>query len=138
MAARLGEREFRALLNWFMVSDPWPLDDESHRAIGALLESESGLRGFSSWVVAYHELPTGRVVNAESRFRTTLEEWAANNYDGALDADKTAPENVIHSKGLDAAIDSLDVPDLDGALEDHADDAEVFPALAWLLGRLMR
>ncbi len=46
---------FRALLDWFMVSDPWILDQESHNLIKSALDSESTQRGYYNWVVAFHE-----------------------------------------------------------------------------------
>lgn len=46
---------FRSLLDWYMVSDPWPLDDNSNGIIMAFLSSEAAKRGYDSWTVAYHE-----------------------------------------------------------------------------------
>lgn len=50
----MSEREFRILLNWFMVSDPWPLSKEDNDEIRSMLDEESVRRGFSDWVDAYH------------------------------------------------------------------------------------
>ena len=50
-------QEFRALLNLFMCSDPWPTDKkEENDIIEDLLVRESATRGYDSWVVAFHEL----------------------------------------------------------------------------------
>ena len=47
--------ELRVLLDWYMVSDPWPLPgDNSHEIIGELLDRESKKRGHDNWEQAYH------------------------------------------------------------------------------------
>lgn len=51
----LSHREFRVILNWFMVSDPWPMESESESVIKNLLNEESATRGYEDWVEAYHE-----------------------------------------------------------------------------------
>ena len=48
---------FRAILNWWMCSDPWPASEEDHEMIHAWLEAESQARGYKGWVEAYHEEP---------------------------------------------------------------------------------
>lgn len=54
----MTDKEFRALLNLYMVSDPWPLEDkESNAAVGRVLARESDRRGYEDWVGAYHEIP---------------------------------------------------------------------------------
>ena len=50
--------ELRVLLDLFMVSDPWPLEDAGHRLMEAMLDRESLARGHENWVVAYHEMPS--------------------------------------------------------------------------------
>lgn len=50
----MSDKEFRALLDWFMVSDPWPLDEFAHKTIQTMLDLESVRRGFPTWVDAYH------------------------------------------------------------------------------------
>jgi hypothetical protein len=50
------EREsipFRAILDWFMCSDPWPGGD--HEAILKWLTELSKQKGYPDWVGAYHE-----------------------------------------------------------------------------------
>ena len=47
---------FRLLLDWFMVSDPWPLDDDAHEAVRFVLDDEAKQRGYDTWVEAYHLL----------------------------------------------------------------------------------
>lgn len=59
MCYSIGDMEdklFRALLNWFMYSDPWPTTVGEHRTITAFLNSEAIRRGYENWVVAYHEI----------------------------------------------------------------------------------
>lgn len=47
--------EFRALLNLFMCSDPWPTGrDSEHAILQDFLDRESDYRGYSDWVEAYH------------------------------------------------------------------------------------
>lgn len=48
------ERTFRVMLDLFMVSDPWPLSEAAQSEYLKLLETESNLRGYDSWVEAYH------------------------------------------------------------------------------------
>ena len=51
----LKKDSFKAMLEWFMVSDPWPLTEEQHELIRWVLDAESQKRGYENWVVAYHE-----------------------------------------------------------------------------------
>lgn len=52
---KLADDEFRALLDLFMVSDPWPLRSSTHETtVEMLLTTESESRGFGSWIEAYH------------------------------------------------------------------------------------
>lgn len=54
----MTNQEFRAVLDWHMCSDPWPVepDGEGNQAtITAWLNREAQERGFDSWVDAYHE-----------------------------------------------------------------------------------
>jgi len=55
----MEDEEFRALLDWFMCSDPWPIPkdmvgDDHQATIEALLNKESINRGYADWVDAYH------------------------------------------------------------------------------------
>ncbi len=51
----ISDKEFRCLLDLYMASDPWPLDDgESNDILGKMLDRISKEHGFSSWVEAYH------------------------------------------------------------------------------------
>jgi hypothetical protein len=60
-AGMLTEDEFRALLNWWMCSDPWPVPgpdgDRDHETMVNWLNRESRRRGFDGWVDAYHGVP---------------------------------------------------------------------------------
>lgn len=44
---------FRIMLSWFMISDPWPLNDTAHRVIEELLNKEARRRKYNSWIDAY-------------------------------------------------------------------------------------
>lgn len=58
--AIMTDVQFRAVLDWWMVSDPWPLDEKAHEAIGDLLAAECAARDIEDWVVAYHQFdPNG-------------------------------------------------------------------------------
>lgn len=52
--AILTSAQFRALLDWWMVSDPWPLEEWQHEELRTLIETESDARGWPDWVEAYH------------------------------------------------------------------------------------
>jgi len=53
--------EFRAVLDWFMCSDPWPVErdvtigESNHVCVTNWLDREAKARGFDDWVVAFHE-----------------------------------------------------------------------------------
>lgn len=51
----LSHEEFRALLDLYMVSDPWPLDSDSQDSLRGLLTDEANARGYDSWSEAYHD-----------------------------------------------------------------------------------
>lgn len=51
----LNDREFLALMNLMMVSDPFPTTHEDQSILKRLLLKESKARGYESWTVAYHE-----------------------------------------------------------------------------------
>lgn len=62
---RLIFYEFRALLDLFMCSDPWPVvdhgDGDGHDTIENLLNTEAKSRGYTDWIDAYHTFkPQGR------------------------------------------------------------------------------
>ncbi len=50
------EEEFRALLDWFMCSDPFPIDKEQLEYVTNVLDKVSHSFGYDSWVDAYHKL----------------------------------------------------------------------------------
>ena len=52
----MNEGQFKALLDLLMVSDPWPLDEQAHRALLAYANAESGKRGYDGWIHAFHEI----------------------------------------------------------------------------------
>lgn len=51
---RLSHQQFVAVLEWFMVSDPWPLSETTHNIMLNLLNAEAEKRGYANWVDAYH------------------------------------------------------------------------------------
>lgn len=67
----MNDKEFRAILDWWMCSDPWPVtteawtgdndtdvkncDQEHHGICRGWLDRECEARGFDGWVDAYHE-----------------------------------------------------------------------------------
>ena len=51
----IRDKEFRALLDMTMASDPNPAGEEADKLINVLLDRESRARGYDSWYVAYHE-----------------------------------------------------------------------------------
>lgn len=55
----MSDKVFRALLDLFMCSDPWPASTEAEAAVLECLNEESARRGFAGWVVAYHEFAPG-------------------------------------------------------------------------------
>jgi len=56
----MTDKEFRCLLDLFMVSDPWPLEDgESNEIIGKMLDRLSRERGYQDWVGAFHRFGKG-------------------------------------------------------------------------------
>jgi len=52
---KLSDKEFRALLDWWMVSDPWPIKADQATTVDELLSKEARARGFHSSVQAYHD-----------------------------------------------------------------------------------
>lgn len=54
MRIAISNNELRALLDWFMCSDPWPGGDQ--QVIETLLNSLSGEYGYKDWITAYHNL----------------------------------------------------------------------------------
>ena len=53
---RFSAQEFGTLLNWYMVSDPWPLSALAQDRIEKMLNKEARERGWDNWVEAYHEV----------------------------------------------------------------------------------
>ena len=47
--------ELRQLLNWMLVSDPWP-DGVDRQVVENFLNNQARMFGFGSWVEAYHQL----------------------------------------------------------------------------------
>jgi len=59
MTGFVTHEEFRALLDWFMCSDPWPIEGEdgqkAQREIETLLDRYAQHENYPSWIEAYHE-----------------------------------------------------------------------------------
>lgn len=51
----MSDKVFRAFLNLMMCSDPWPAGEEDHGCLITIADHESRLRGFDSWIAAYHD-----------------------------------------------------------------------------------
>ena len=56
----MNDPQFRALLDLLMCCDPFPVvepigDDSVEATIKRFADEQSKLRGFNSWIVAYHE-----------------------------------------------------------------------------------
>lgn len=51
--------EYRAFLDLFMCSDPWPISGDdgqfAHSTLENLANNEALNRGYDDWVVAFHE-----------------------------------------------------------------------------------
>jgi len=52
---RFTAQEYGTLMNWFMASDPWPINDLEHERMEEMLNEEAKARGYDGWVHAYHE-----------------------------------------------------------------------------------
>lgn len=52
---RFTAQEFGTLLDWFMVSDPWPLEQIDNDRMKDMLNDEAQRRGYDDWVQAYHD-----------------------------------------------------------------------------------
>lgn len=52
--------QFRALLDLWMVTDPWPLEAWQDDELVRLLDTEAQRRGFTERVEAYHRFEVSR------------------------------------------------------------------------------
>ena len=50
----MSDKEFRAVLDWMMCSDPFPCPEWQETVVG-WIERESQSRGFDGWIDAYHK-----------------------------------------------------------------------------------
>lgn len=50
----MNSKQFRAVLDWRMCSDPWPGGDEE--TIEEWMNEMARAFGFENWIQAYHEL----------------------------------------------------------------------------------
>ena len=51
---RTGDLEFRVLLDLYMTSEPWPLDNRSQIILEDFLDEQAFQHGYTDWVDAYH------------------------------------------------------------------------------------
>ena len=51
---RLTRKQFRVLLDLFMVSDPWPLERAKHDTMDEMLDSMAKGFGYEDWIIAWH------------------------------------------------------------------------------------
>lgn len=58
---QMTQREFRAVLDWYMCSDPWPVNDmggqDTHAIVTEWLSQLAKADGWADWVDAYHRVP---------------------------------------------------------------------------------
>jgi len=52
---RFSAQEYGALLEWMMVSDPFPLPSSRESRLKRMLDAEARVRGYEDWVAAYHD-----------------------------------------------------------------------------------
>lgn len=52
----MTNKEFRALLDLFMMSDPWPLTQAANDIVQGILDREAKARGLTDWIDAYHKV----------------------------------------------------------------------------------
>lgn len=56
----ITQGDFRALLDWYMCSDPWPVSDQggpdSHAVVTNLLHRIAKADGWDDWTDAYHRV----------------------------------------------------------------------------------
>jgi hypothetical protein len=53
----MSDQEFRAVLDWWMCSDPWPVNPDgkdNQKTIGKWLEREAKQRGWTDLIEAFH------------------------------------------------------------------------------------
>jgi len=55
----MNDKTYRAFLDLFMCSDPYPDTKENEAIVRDFLDDEARKRGHENWVVAYHEVPGG-------------------------------------------------------------------------------
>lgn len=48
--------EFKAFLSLLIVSDPWPLSPEKQALLIAFANDQAKMRGYDSWIAAYHAI----------------------------------------------------------------------------------
>jgi len=51
----MNDKEFRTLLDLWMVNDPFPLPEEQHETFNGLLNREAQKRGYDAISIAYHK-----------------------------------------------------------------------------------
>lgn len=54
---QMNDKEFRAILDWMMFSDPWPGGETDYKRviITAWLDREAQARGWEDWIEAFHK-----------------------------------------------------------------------------------
>lgn len=52
---KITDEAFRVLLDFYMVSDPWPLDQNQKAVFFGFLTAESHKRDYTDLIEAYHE-----------------------------------------------------------------------------------
>lgn len=59
----IGEIPLRALLDWYMCSDPWPVLEpyQNQETVTEWLDGVCKASGYKDWVEAYHKMPAERL-----------------------------------------------------------------------------
>ena len=59
----IDEIPLRAILDWYMCSDPWPVDEpfQNQEIVTEWLDTVCKAKGYTDWVEAYHKMPTERL-----------------------------------------------------------------------------
>ena len=106
----ISDLAFRALLDWYVASDPWPLaDDKSRGVIFGFICAEASKRGYDDWIKAYHDFEPDASDDTFRLYGKPAEVDAVVYVDGEkyLLADNGERQEAVKSRG-DAYGDETD------------------------------
>lgn len=63
---QIAQREFRAVLDWYMSSDPFPTDSDTHAVVTEWLTNLAKAGGWGSLTEAYHRVPRSEATQSSS------------------------------------------------------------------------